>query len=504
MNADYSKYRELLSRIADVQYSLALLNWDQETYMPVKGAAFRAQQTSTLTGIAHGLATSEELGQLLEKLEKAEDLSEKEKRNVKQSLKNYLQNKKYTQAFVESLSMAISTAFNDWQKAKKENNFSLYAPSLEKLVQLKREECKILGYKDHPYDALLDQYEPEAKTADLNILFADVRSQLVGFVKEIASRPPNKDAFMYKHYEKDKQWAFGLDLLKQMGYDFEAGRQDISTHPFTTNFSSQDVRVTTRISESNFNEMTWSCIHEGGHALYEQGLPASEYGLPSGEYVSLGIHESQSRLWENNVGRALPYWKCNFPKLQKLFPENLSQETPESFFQAINMVRPSLIRTSADELTYHFHILIRFEIEKALIEGSIEVKDLPAAWNSKYKEYLGLDVPSDAQGVLQDIHWSHGSFGYFPTYSLGSFYAAQFYAKAASEIPDLEGQIEKGNLSPLLHWLREKVHAHGKFYSSENLCISICGEKLNFKYFMEYARKKYSRLYKLEKTGQSV
>jgi carboxypeptidase Taq len=282
-----------------------------------------------------------------------------------------------------------------------------------------------------------------------------------------------------------------------MGYDFESGRQDESSHPFTTNFSPEDVRVTTRINVNDINEMIWSCIHEGGHALYEQGLPSEEYGLPSSEYVSLGIHESQSRLWENNVGRSLLYWKANYPKLQNAFPENLKSVNTEDFYKAMNIVKPSLIRTSADELTYHFHVLIRFEIEKALIEGLIEVNELPAYWNQKYKEYLGIEVPNDSSGVLQDIHWSHGSFGYFPTYSLGSFYAAQFFAQAKKEITGLEAEIEKGNMKPLLDWLREKVHRHGKYYSAEELCIAISGEKLNFKYFMDYATKKYTKLYDL-------
>jgi carboxypeptidase Taq len=497
MNAAYEIYRELLRKLADVQYAMGVLNWDQETYMPPAGAELRAQQISTLSGIAHNMSTSAELEEILLKLEKDPSLEEKEKRNIVQSLKNLRLNKKYSQAFVETMSMAVSEAFTAWQKAKEANNFSLYAPALEKLIRLKREECTLAGYTGHPYDALLDQYEPGAKTADLVVLFSDVRSQLVEFVRRIAACPQNPDEFMYLHYPKSKQWDFGIELLKQMGYDFDAGRQDISSHPFTTNFGSRDVRVTTRISENNLNEMIWSCIHEGGHALYEQGLPFSEYGLPSGEYISLGIHESQSRLWENNVGRNLPYWKHNFPKLQAVFPENLKGVTPIDFFKAINKVHPSLIRTNADELTYHFHILIRFEIEKALIEGSIEVKDLPSLWNSKYKEYLGLDVPSDSKGVLQDIHWSHGSLGYFPTYSLGSFYAAQFYAKAKAEIPSLEMEIEKGNLKPLLDWLRLKIHALGKFYTAEDLCINICGEKLNFKYFMDYAKAKYGGLYPL-------
>jgi carboxypeptidase Taq len=494
----YEKYKTLLSRIADINYSAGVLNWDQETYMPPKGAATRAQQLATLAGIAHDMSTSEELGKLLEDLGKDASLDEKQKRNVAQSLKNYKDQKKYSTDFVEKMSRTISESFVAWQEAKQKDDFSIFEPKLSQLVELKKQECEILGYKDHPYDALLDQYEPGAKTAELIVLFTDVRAQLVDFVKQIAARPQNNDKFMYAHYDKDKQWNYGIDLLKQMGYDFQAGRQDLSTHPFTTNFGSQDVRVTTLVSDRNLNEMMWSCIHEGGHALYEQGLPESEYGLPSGEYISLGIHESQSRLWENNVGRSFPYWKANFPKLRATFPENLGDVTEKDFYKAMNIVKPSLIRTNADELTYHFHILIRFEIEKALIEGTIAVKDLPSYWNAKYKGYLGIDVPSDAKGVLQDIHWSHGSFGYFPTYSLGSFYAAQFFAQAQKQVPGLEADIEKGNMAPLLKWLRENIHRYGKFYKADELCEKLTGEKLNFRYFMDYARKKYSELYQLE------
>lgn len=497
MNSNYQNYCAYMRKIADVQFAAGVLNWDQETYMPSKGANFRAQQLSTLAGIAHELATKEELGTLLNKLSKDTTLTEKEKRNIAQSLKNYNQNKKYTTAFVEELSKTISETFQAWQKAKATNDFKIYAPHLKKLVQLKRKECELLGYTEHPYDALIDQYEPETKTKQLEILFADVKNQLVEFVKQIAEKPQNKDNFMFLNYNKDKQWNFGIDILKQMGYDFEAGRQDISSHPFTTNFSSEDVRVTTRINENDINEMIWSCIHEGGHALYEQGLPASEYGLPSGEYISLGIHESQSRLWENNVGRSLAFWNFNFNKLKEYFPENLNNISSKDFYRAMNIVKPSLIRTSADELTYHFHVLIRFEIEKALIEGKIEVDDLPSYWNTKYKEYLNIDVPSDSQGVLQDVHWSHGSFGYFPTYSLGSFYAAQFFSQAKKEIKNLEQEIEKGNLNPLLNWLRENIHKHGKHYNATQLCEKITGEKLNFKYFMDYAKQKYSDLYNI-------
>lgn len=493
----YEIFHDKLRRIADVGYASAVLNWDQETYMPPKGAALRAQQLATLAGIAHEMMTDKALGELFESLSKDETLDDRQRRNVKETLRQYEKSLKYPTAFVEEISRCVSEAFIAWQEAKKTNNFQLFLPKLEQLVALKRKECELLGYEKHPYDALLDNYEPGLTTAELTQLFNDVRAELVDFVKQLAAQPTHSDALLTQFYPKDQQWAFGIELLKEMGYDFDAGRQDISTHPFTTNFSPEDVRITTRIDEHNLADMVSGSIHEGGHALYEQGLPVEEYGLPGGEYLSLGIHESQSRLWENNVGRGLAFWKANTPLLKKHFPEHADQLTPEAIYSAMNVVRPSLIRINADELTYHFHILIRFEIEKALIEGSIEARDLPAFWNSRYKEYLGVDVPSDDQGVLQDIHWSHGSFGYFPTYSLGSFYAAQFYAAARKAIPELEAEIEKGNMAPLLRWLRENIHQHGRLYTAAELCQNVTGEALNFKYFMDYARAKYGALYSI-------
>ncbi len=494
----YETYKAHLQQLADIRYAAALLQWDQETYIPKKGTLHRSRQLATLAGIAHELATDPKLGDLLEALSKDSSLSEREKVNIKESLRDYKKQQKYTKAFVEEQSRCISQSFHAWQQAREENNFSIFAPHLEQLVKLKREEAEMVGYEDHPYDALLDHYEPGCKTADLTVLFQDVKQQLVDFVKTISEQPQNNDAVMFKHYAHQQQWDFGIELLQQMHYDFDAGRQDLSAHPFTTSFGPKDVRVTTRVNENDLNEMIWSTIHEGGHALYEQGLTTEDYGLPTGEAISLSIHESQSRLWENNVGRGRAYWESNYKTLQQLFPQNLGEVDLAAFYKAMNIVKPSLIRTNADELTYHFHVLIRFEIEKALMEGTIEVKDLPSYWNARYKEYLNIEVPTDTQGVLQDIHWSHGSFGYFPTYSLGSFYAAQFYAQALIEIPALEAEIRAGNMLPLLQWLRENIHQHGKLYTSEELCQKITGEKLNFKYFMDYARKKYTALYNLQ------
>lgn len=494
---DYQQYQQKLQKIADIEHAIAVLLWDQETYLPAKGATQRSQQITTLAGILHQTATDTQMGDLLEQLKDDSSLNEWERCNITKSYENYDRQRKFTTNFVMRQSKAVADAYHSWMKAREANSFALFAPDLETIVQIKRETCDIVGYTEHPYDALLDEYEPKGSTLVINRLFESVRQQMVDFVREIASCPQVDNSIMYKHYNRDRQWQLGISLLKQMGYDFSAGRQDLSTHPFTTSFGSQDVRVTTRVAENDFNEMVWSCLHEGGHALYEQGLKPEFYGLPTGRATSLGIHESQSRLWENNVGRSLPYWKANYALVQQMFPENLASVSLDNFYKAMNKVQPSFIRTSADELTYHFHILIRFEIEKGLIEGNMATKDLSEIWNAKYKEYLDVEVPNDKMGVLQDIHWSHGSLGYFPTYSLGSFYAAQFFDKASKDIPNLESQIEQGNTANLLTWLRTNIHQYGMLYNSEELCQRVTGEPLNFNYFMTYARKKYGHIYNM-------
>ncbi len=494
----YKKFKKKYQKIADVSYSIALLNWDQETYMPKKGAQKRAQQIATLAGISHKMATSKKLGKLLKKLKKDKTLSNVERKNIQLSYKDYKTGKKFTTEFVMRESKAVSIAFQSWIKARKEDNFDIYIPALTEIVKIQREKAEILGYKDHPYNALMNTYEPGATVKDIDALFKDVKEKLTPFTEKIFAQKKPDNQFMFQNYPHQKQWDFGLDILKQLGFDFDAGRQDLSEHPFTTSFNPQDVRLTTRVNENNFYDMLWSCIHEGGHGLYEQGLLEEQYGLPCGSAISLGIHESQSRLYENNVGRSKNFWKANYKKLQKVFPENLKAVSFDTYYKGINLVEPSLIRTDADELTYHFHIMIRYDIEKRVIEGSLEVKDLAKEWNKAYKKYLKVDVPSDKEGVLQDIHWAHGGFGYFPTYSLGSFYAAQFFNKAKEEIKDLDKQIEKGEMSELLKWLREKIHQHGRLYSAKKVCKKATGEKLNFKYFMDYVEKKYGEIYSLK------
>ena len=496
MTTTYDAYVSHMRKVADLEHTMAVMHWDKEVGLPKKGAPLRSQQLATLAGITHELATSEKLGDLLQNLsENNSELSHKEQRNVSITLDDFKKAKKFTKEFVERRSLVTSESYHAWLQAREANDYQVFEPALNKMIGLKREEAQILGFKGHPYDALVDNFEKGATVKDLDVLFEKVKNRLVDFVKEIRKKAQVDNTFLFERYDKDKQWTYGLDLLKLMGYDFEAGRQDLSPHPFTTSFGPTDVRVTTRIDENNFGNMAWSCIHEGGHALYEQGLSSEEYGLPSGKYLSLGIHESQSRLWENNVGRSLPFWKGQYADLQQRFPENLKSISVDQFYKGINKINPSFIRTESDELHYHLHILIRYQLEKSLIEDGLQTADLSDAWNQQYKNYLGLEVSSDNMGVLQDIHWSHGSLGYFPTYSLGSFYAAQFYDQAEKDIDGLDHKIESGDMTVLLDWLREKIHIHGQTFTASDLCKKITGEVLNFDYFMDYVTKKYGAIY---------
>lgn len=494
MRKSYADYKKHLQQVHDLSVAAAILSWDKEVNMPINGAGFRAQQVATLNGLAHEQFTDPDFGTLINHLLMVES-DPQDKRNLERSKSDFQKATCLDRAFVERKSKIVSIGYHKWLAARKENDFSIFQPALAQLITLKREEADKLGYADHPYDALIDQFEPGYKSAQLDALFEQVKTELVAFVRDLRAKPTVDDSFLYHFYPKDKQWSFSLDILKNMGYDFNSGRQDISPHPFTISFSPNDVRVTTQVNEQNFATTCWSSIHEGGHALYEQGLPAKQYGLPLGQACSLGIHESQSRLWENQIGRSYLYWQAMYPNLQKLFPEQLGQTDLDAFFKGINKIEPHPIRIESDELHYHFHILIRYELEKGLMEGSLEVADLPQAWNSKYKDYLDVDIKSDNEGCLQDIHWAHGSIGYFPTYSLGSFYAAQFFAQAKKDIPNLEDTLKQGDCKPLLDWLRINIFAHGRYYLADELCEKVTGERLNFRYFMDYAKAKYAQVY---------
>ncbi len=492
----YKEYKDRLQKIADVKYASAVLQWDQETYLPPKGNDIRGRQIATLSEIAHKQFTDEKLGNLLNDLLAKDGLTHEQKRNVALSLEDYNRNKKLPTDFVRKMSETVNKSFHSWIGARKENSFAVFQQPLDELINLKKQEANLLGYGHHPYDALMNDYDKGLTVKITDDIFSSLRPQLTNLLNHINDHPQVNNDFLLQHFSKDEQWKFGMEILKRMHFNFDAGRQDISEHPFTINFSSQDVRVTTRIDENDLGNMTWSCIHEGGHALYEQGLPVEEYGLPLGEYCSLSIHESQSRLWENCIGRGREFWKHNYILLQHHFPQQLSAVSSEAFYQGINKVQPSLIRTEADELTYHFHVMIRYEIEKQLIEGALATKDIPAAWNELYKKYLGITVPDDVRGCLQDVHWSHGSFGYFATYSIGSLYAAQIHAAILKENNSLNEEIADGKNKQLLQWLQQHIYKFGRYYTSEELCSKATGQPLNSQYFVDYVTKKYTDIYK--------
>jgi len=488
----YNTYVTRLQRIADIRSASAVLQWDQETYMPVQGAHFRGQQISTLSELAHELFSAPELGALMNELLSSSHLDELQRRNVELSYEDYRKNLRYSSSLVRRLADQTNKTYHSWIAARRQNDFRIFQNDLAAMVALKQEEAETLGYEQHPYDALLNEYEKGTTVAQLDAVFGDLLPRLKGLLDEILSRPPADDSFLRQHFPADKQWEWGLWLMERLGYDTAAGRQDRSEHPFSISFSAQDVRITTRVDEKDFANMTWSTIHEIGHALYEQGLPASAYGLPLGEAASLSIHESQSRLWENNVGRSQAFWEHYLPELARFFPDQFRGVDVDRFFRGINKVTPSLIRTEADEVTYHFHVFIRYQLEKALLEGSLAVADIPEFWNSQYREWLGITVPDDQRGCLQDVHWSHGSFGYFPTYSLGSLYAAQFFEVAARSLAGLDDQLRRGETAPLLHWLRPQVHGHGRRYTSDELCRRISAQSLSSEYFVRYVRQKYA------------
>ncbi|HZF62909.1 MAG TPA: carboxypeptidase M32, partial [Chitinophagaceae bacterium] len=403
----YDSYRQKMRRIADLKNASAVLQWDQETYLPVKGAAIRGQQLSTLSELAHQLFSEPELGSLLQELLGRQDVCEDERRNIELTYEDFTKNKKYTSDFVRRMSDQVNKAFHSWISAREQNSFRVFEDDLTALIELKRQETDLLGYERHPYNALLNEFEKGSNVSLLDQTYNDLLPALQNLMNKIIGKGTVNDSLIHQHFPRQQQWDWGMHLLKHLNFDFDSGRQDISEHPFSTSFHPNDVRITTRIAEEDFGNMTWSCIHEVGHALYEQGLPVQEYGLPLGEACSYSIHESQSRLWENNVGRSKLFWQHYYPLLTNFFPQQFGKVSLEEFYLAINKVQPSLGRTEADEISYHFHVYIRYELEKKLIEGSLPAKDIPIFWKEHYQKLLGVAVPDDKAGSLQDVHWSH-------------------------------------------------------------------------------------------------
>lgn len=495
----YEEYLRKMNTVADLRNASAVLQWDQETYLPPKGAHFRGSQLATLSELAHEFFTGDAFYELVKELSQREELQENQRKNIELTLYDIEKQRKLSSAFVRKMTEAVNTAWHQWINARKENSFRVFEPSLDHLVQLKLDEADMLGYEHHPYNALLNDYDKGSTVEELDGIFAGIIPFLRDIIFKIGEKPAADDSCLKRHYPRNIQWDLGMRILKEMGFDFEAGRQDISEHPFTTSFNPRDVRLTTRIDEYDFGNMLWSCIHELGHGLYEQGLPEDQYGLPLGEAASLSIHESQSRLWENQIGRSEAFIRHYFPVIREYFPETLSDVSEEQFYKAINKVYPSLIRTEADELTYHMHIFIRYELEKKLLSKKLKTSEIPEYWNKLYKELLNVIVPDDKSGCLQDVHWSHGSFGYFPTYSTGSFYAAQFFHFLGQSLPGMNEDISNGHFNRILSWLRDNIHSKGRKYESGELCWLVTGENLNPRYFKNYVLNKFGSLYSLER-----
>jgi carboxypeptidase Taq len=501
MKNSFPAFQQKLVDLAQLKSAIALVNWDKDVCMPSKGSGPRAAMLSYLAGDLHDKVLSQEFRGLLAEAKAAADANElppDQRAIVREVWRDVSREEKLPLEFVKELTQVTSEAYHVWMDARQKKDFAIFAPYLTKIVALKRREAELVGFKESPYDALLDTFEPYATTREIAVALGDLKNFLAPFLVKIKNskvKPPREA--IAGDFDVEAQKAFCAMAAKQVGYDFDAGRLDVSAHPFSTSFHPLDSRITTRYCRSEFLQSISGVIHETGHALYEQGLPVAQFGTPLGEAVSLGIHESQSRMWENLVGKGRPFWTYFYPLLQKEFPAQLRNAPLDTFYRAMNTVEPSFIRVEADEVTYNLHIVMRFEIERALIEGDIAVGDLPRIWNSKMKELLLLDVPDDSLGVLQDVHWSFGGIGYFPTYSLGNLYSAQFFAAAQRDLPALDAEMARGEFGSLLRWLRENIHSHGKFYSAQELVKKATGEALNSRYFADYITRKYGELYEV-------
>ncbi len=500
MKSALDKFREQWARISILEQTIAILSWDMETYMPDDGVNARSEQVALLSELAHRWLVSDETARLLEDAEgetKGGDYFSIDVSMLRVARRAYDQKVKIPEQLVSRMARTTTKANSIWIEARAKSNFASFAPILSELIGLNREQADCLGYTEHRYDALLDLFEPDLKTSAVEKLFSEMKEELVPLVREITGSGMTPDTgFLKQKFSTAAQEDFGLIVLGDMAYDFRRGRQDRSAHPFTTSFTPYDVRITTRYDENDLLSALFSTIHECGHALYDQGLPLDLVNTPLCQPISLGVHESQSRLWENIIGRSRPFWKHYLPILREHFRGQLDGISLEQFYRAVNTARPGLIRVESDELTYNLHIFIRFEIEKELIKGSLETKDIPSVWNEKYREYLGITPPDDTRGCLQDIHWAHGAFGYFPTYTIGNLLSAQLYNRALEDHPAIPAEIEKGDFSTLLTWLREKVHRHGSRYTFTELVKEITGGEVQVRPFMKYLSDKFREIYR--------
>jgi carboxypeptidase Taq len=497
MEQKLTQLKSILAEVNDLHRASAVLEWDQQTYMPRGGAEARGNQMGTLGKIAHEKFTDEKVGKLLDELKDAFPADSDEAALVKVTRRDYDKSTRVPSSFVAEQAQVTAAAHEGWVEARQKSEFSIFEPHLAKVLDLTRRYIDFFPKADHPYDTLLDDFEPGMKTAEVQSIFAELRQKQVKLLRAIAAKKQVDDSFLHLKYPEAKQRAFGEKVITTFGVDWNNFRQDKAAHPFCTSFSRDDVRITTRFSKDFLNPALFGTMHETGHAFYDGGLNPQYERTPLANGTSLGVHESQSRMWENLVGRSLPFWEHFYPLLQKTFPAQLGEVSLRKFYKGINKVEPSLIRVEADEATYNMHIMLRLEIEIAMVEGAVALKDLPELWNAKMKEYLGIVPPNDALGVLQDIHWSFAGIGYFSTYSLGNLISAQLWEKINHDIPDLAAQIRKGKFESLLGWLRANVHVYGRKYEPQELVQKVTGSKINPKPYLRYLETKFSDVYGL-------
>lgn len=493
-------FLDYVKKIGAYEEALGVLYWDMRTGAPKKGIDQRSEVVGVLATDVFNLSTSDELKELLDQMElELDSVNEVSKRVFEEVKKEYNLSKKIPADEYKKFVVLQSKSESVWEEAKNKNDWNMFQPYLTEMVATLKKFVEYWGVTDNnPYNVLLDQYEPGMTTEILDQVFSELRERIVSLLKRISESPnqPNTD-FLFKSFDKQKQESFSLDILKQLGYDFDAGRLDETVHPFATGLNRGDVRITTKYDEFDFRSAVFGTIHECGHAIYEQNVAEELTGTPLAGGASMGIHESQSLFYENFVGRNPKFWEQNYDMLQSYSPEQFGNVPMVDFLRAINEVKPSLIRIEADELTYALHIMIRYEIEKGLFNGDLKVEDLPEIWNSKYEEYLGITPSTNAEGILQDVHWAGASFGYFPSYALGYIYASQFKAAMLKDIPQFDSLLEQGDLAPIKEWLTKNVHRYGALKKPLDILKAATGEGLNGKYLADYLEEKYTRIYKL-------
>lgn len=501
MQEKLNELRARLTEIDDLGSAGALLNWDQSTYMPPGGAPARGRQLATLGRIGHERASDPALGRLLEELAPYEaglPYEHDDAALIRVARRDYERVTRVPAALISELYEVAAASYQAWTQARPANDFQAMAPHLERLLDLSRRVAGCFPGHAHIADPLIDFADYGMRADTVRALFAELRAELAPLAQAITAQPPADDSCLRRHYPEAAQLAFGERIIRKFGYDFERGRQDKTHHPFMTKFSLGDVRITTRFKEDDLGEGLFSTLHEAGHAMYEQGIDRAYEGSPLAGGTSAGVHESQSRLWENLVGRSRPFWEHYYPQLQAAFPEQLGAVGLESFYRAINKVQRSLIRTDADEVTYNLHVMIRFDLGLALLEGSLAVRDLPEAWNARYSEDLGITPPDHRDGVLQDVHWYSGLIGgSFQGYTLGNILSAQLFERARAAAPAIDDELARGEFAALHAWLRANVYSHGSKFTAPELIERVVGGPLQIGPYIAYLRRKYGELYRL-------